>query len=216
MTTNNDGCPEDGHGERRIAELKQKLRDQSKGQMVAWESGDAPTEQREKFWRHIASFENGPFTTDFERLLKAGVQLPEPESIDDASISRHLWEVVRALGDMRVFLSQTDHLSDRELYAHLWSESLREDTPIADLDQSSASTSTCSAPAATRTPASIFASTRTTRCGSDGSSSSQITSCHRTKILRTIAIAACPLPSPSLIECGAGLVARGHAAPLKR
>jgi hypothetical protein len=130
MAAKRDDATEDDDREARIAEMKEALQEAAGGKMVAWESPDLPADQRQQFWRNVLAFENGPFTTDAERLAKAGIELPEAASMDDATLTAKLWEVIRALARLRVFISQTDHLTDRELYEHLRSESLREEIPM--------------------------------------------------------------------------------------
>jgi hypothetical protein len=88
--------------------------------------------QYKEFERKMILFEDGPTTTNFEQLTNAGIKLPEPESIADADITTKLWEVIAGLAQLRVFLDQTDHLSDRELYSRLWHDCLRVDTPAID------------------------------------------------------------------------------------
>ena len=91
----------------------------------------AEDEYRE-FVKKMELFENGPTTTNFSQLIARGVQLPDPDSISDADISAKLWEVIAGLSRLRVYLDQTDHLNDRELYATLWRDVLRTDVPAID------------------------------------------------------------------------------------
>jgi hypothetical protein len=129
MATNEDDLADESGIRARIGGLKQRLEDITDGAMRSWESDELPDDCREEFWRGVLAAEEGPFTTDFERLTAMGVQLPQPDAMDDETLTVKLWEVIDAMARLRVFLSDTDHLSDRELYVRLWRDSLREEIP---------------------------------------------------------------------------------------
>jgi hypothetical protein len=95
-------------------------------------AGARADDEYREFVRKMELFENGPTTTNFAQLIADGIQLPDPDSISDADISAKLWEVIAGLSRLRVYLDQTDHLSDRELYATLWRDVLRTDVPAVD------------------------------------------------------------------------------------
>ena len=118
--------------ELRIAELKRQAAQSAGGKMVSWESTALPGDQSEEFWRRVVECETDVSTTDFQRLAESGLDLPHPQAMGDEQLTAKLWEVIRALARMRVFLSETDHLTDRELYAVLWHQVLREDVPMTD------------------------------------------------------------------------------------
>jgi hypothetical protein len=63
-------------------------------------------------------------------LVRSGLTLPPPGELDDAQITVKLWEVIRGMEFLRMFLLFTDHLSDRELYARLWNDTLRVPTAV--------------------------------------------------------------------------------------
>jgi hypothetical protein len=126
-----DGGSQDG-------ESKQEGREESVDDEFTWLSDDSPPEVAAQFWQSVAAYEQAPLTTHFQQLEEAGVELPEPEAMDDRRLTAKLWEVLEGLARLRVFLGQTDHLSDRELYALLWCELLREPVKDMPLDESSA------------------------------------------------------------------------------
>src|SRR5688572_20814205 len=82
--------------------------------------------------RYLDAIDDGPFTTDFKRLTTAGLELPHPDSLNDEQLARKLLEVIDALARMRTFITSTNHLSDRELYTRLWTDTLHDEVPEED------------------------------------------------------------------------------------
>jgi hypothetical protein len=83
------------------------------------------------YTERIDAWTSGGGTTSSKQLIREGIALPPPDSLDDQALSDKLWEVIRGLARVHTYLERTDHLSDRELYTWLWEEGLNEST--ADL-----------------------------------------------------------------------------------
>ena len=138
MSTRPFDDPEQDEREEHIEELQRQADELTGGEMTAGEAADAPPEVREQFWEHVVAWEEAPWTTDFLQLQESGIALPAPETLGDDQVSMKLWEVIDHLARRRVFLTRTDHLSDRELYALLWSDVLHEDKKDIPVDEYSA------------------------------------------------------------------------------
>jgi hypothetical protein len=114
----------------RINELRESARELSGGEMTSFENDEPPSEVREVFWENVVRFEQGPFSSPFAEMEKDGVALPNPDELDDGRVHAKLWEILRWLESHDGYVSNTDHLSDRELYQQLWHDVLREEGPV--------------------------------------------------------------------------------------
>jgi len=94
--------------------------------MTEWESPDCPPDLAEQFWSNVLAYESADETTHFRQLTAQGIDLPAPADLTDEELTRKLWEVIHALARLNVFMSQTDHWNDGELYEHLWHHTLHE------------------------------------------------------------------------------------------
>jgi hypothetical protein len=128
--TDNAGDRREDDAQARVEELKQKAADLSGGQMRAWVAPDCPPHIQEQFREQVLAAEDAVEEQPFEVLIRSDVTLPPAEELDDAQITVKLWEVIRGLAFLRMYLSFTDHLSDRELYERLWSDVLRVPTAL--------------------------------------------------------------------------------------
>lgn len=124
--------------EKRIEELKRQAEELSGGRMEVGSLDDCPAEVEEAFWEHVVDYEEAPWTTHFQQLEDAGVSLPPADSLNDQELTAKLWELIQKLALLHVFIEQTDHLSDRELYTYLCTDALREETKAMPLVANSA------------------------------------------------------------------------------
>ena len=112
----------------RINDLKYQAEQLCDGEMVQPISEPLPLDVEEQFWENVVAFESAPMVKRRELLALDGAAFREPESLSESEIHAGLWVLITALAKRRIYLSCTDHLSDRELYALLVDEILEEET----------------------------------------------------------------------------------------
>ena len=129
---------EDTDMKEHIRDLQRRAEEFVGGELSFFESEEMSQELREQFWEHVVAFEKAEWITSFELLVQGGMELPAPEELDDSQLSVKLWEAILSLAMLRMFLYNTDHLSDRELYEELWHQVLREENPVMPINENSA------------------------------------------------------------------------------
>ncbi|MDQ1422458.1 MAG: hypothetical protein QOJ52_4420 [Acidimicrobiaceae bacterium] len=113
----------------RIERMKRELDEIVGGEMRSRNFGPVPLRMEEAFLKQVLAYERAEFDTNFNRLVQRGVALPPAAELENAALSAKLEEVIRELSELRCFLDEADHLSDRELYDWLWSSGLCEESP---------------------------------------------------------------------------------------
>lgn len=133
MDNEADSAPDEPLGldkvehEIRIEKLKKQIEEVAGEQISFDETADCAPELEEAFLENVLALETQGFVRPFDALVQAGLSLPPPDELNDKTLTAKLWEVIRALGERRLYLEQTNHLSDRALYSWLWQDALREE-----------------------------------------------------------------------------------------
>jgi hypothetical protein len=113
--------------EKRIAKLREEL------EKLGGSTGrieDVPADIEEEFLRHVLEYETAQPITLLSLLENAGLDIPLPADLDDINLQAKLLEIIERMASMGAYLLHTNHLSDRELYVHLYDESLREEAVL--------------------------------------------------------------------------------------
>jgi hypothetical protein len=113
----------------RIERMKGELDELAQGSMIGGGFGDVPPSLEESFLERVLAFEHAELDTTYNRLIERGCALEPPDELDEATLSARLRDLVGILATMRCFITDTDHLSDRQLYNWLWTDALRERVP---------------------------------------------------------------------------------------
>jgi hypothetical protein len=85
-----------------------------------------PIAELERLDRFFDGEEEGERPIDV--LRAKGITIPDGSTLYDESLRAKLWEVINAMASIGMYLDSTDHLSDRELYRHLVTDALCEET----------------------------------------------------------------------------------------
>ena len=78
-----------------------------------------PTASENEFLASMLAWERAP-VLPISHWFTPELNLPSPDSLDDASLHTILWEVIHRLHEKRIVLDFTEHLSDREIYCLMY------------------------------------------------------------------------------------------------
>lgn len=111
----------------RIEKLRHQIEEVTGTEFTSSTANDVDPKLQEAFLENVLAVEEHGFVRPLDVLLKSGVTLPPAAELDDAALRTKLWELIRELARRRLFLSSTDHLSNRELYTWLLTDALKEE-----------------------------------------------------------------------------------------
>lgn len=108
---------EEPNQQERIAKLRAELEKLGGTMLDRLES--VPAEVEEEFLRHVLEYETQEPVSLLTWLAKSGIEVPDPDQLDDQTLSIKLQEVIYGMAYVGAYLLHTNHLSDRELYEFL-------------------------------------------------------------------------------------------------
>ena len=108
---------EEPNQELRIAKLRAELEKLGGTMIDPLES--MPADIEEEFLRHVFEYETQEPVSLLTWLAKSGIEVPDPDQLDDKTLSVKLQEVIYGMAYVGAYLLHTNHLSDRELYEFL-------------------------------------------------------------------------------------------------
>ena len=111
----------------RIEKLRREIDEVAGGEMFSGKMTDCDPKIEEAFLENVLALESHGFVSPFDTLVNDGFDLPLPDKLDDTALTTKLWELIHELGNRRLVLHCTDHLSDRELYTWLVTDALKEE-----------------------------------------------------------------------------------------
>ena len=113
--------------DQRIEKLRDQIRELTGAEMTPQQGGTDDPDITEQFLRNVLAVEEAGWTRPADHLTAGGLELPPAGELDDQELQRKLSQVIQAMALRNMYLTSTDHLSDRELYVEL-EEHLREET----------------------------------------------------------------------------------------
>src|SRR5262249_578366 len=104
----------------KIESLKQQIRDVVGFDLQFGNGSDCPPQLEQAFLKRVLWFETLSREPLRDRLAGIRLTLHDPAQLDDEGLQRELWNVIHALVGISIVPVNTDHLSDRDVYFHLW------------------------------------------------------------------------------------------------
>ena len=107
----------------RNAQLRDELEPLCYESLASLKMASLPTPVENEFLASMLAWERAP-------ILPIGcwfdpeIRLPHPDTLDNAQLSRLLWQTIHQLFTKRIVLDFTDHLSDRQLYCLIYRDIL--------------------------------------------------------------------------------------------
>ena len=113
--------------QKRIAKLREEL-EKLGGSTKSF--AEMPADMEEEFLRHVLEYESAEPATVFQLLENSGLKLVPPNELDETKLREKLMELTNRMASLGAYLLHTDHLSDRELYDHLYDDLLLEEAVL--------------------------------------------------------------------------------------